>query len=213
MNSSLLEDWRNTKRRCTKCNIVYTELNNWNKSCRVHLGKKNVKDDPMNKWPRGHWECCGASWNTSDKHYEWRKPRGCYYMDHTTLYQPYRTENKNFLRLVPIEFESIMRVPISKDNIVATIYSERQENEYINYIDDRFTLRHVKPIHLPQRQLGKEQRAIDKDREEESEYAETFYDDTITFVPYYLVRRILMDRQDPDRVKYFEEKGLYQKIK
>ena len=200
----VLEDWRDTKRRCTKCNTMYTELNNWNKACRVHLGKKNLKYDPRSKWPIGHWECCGASWNISDIHYEWKIPYGCFYMDHTTLFKPYSTENNNFIRLVPIEFESQMRAPISKDSIVATIYTENQELEYITYKDERFARIHVKPIDLPQRRLGKEQRSIDEDRED---YSKTFYDDTPTFVPYYLVRRILTDRQDLDHVKYFEEKG------
>lgn len=211
--NSLLEDWRNVKHTCTKCNSIYTELNNWNKACRVHLGKKILRRDTMSVWGIGHWDCCGASWLPCDKHYEWKIPYGCYYMDHTVLYEPYSTSDNNFLSLVPIEFESLMKTPITKQNIVATIFNEKQEHEYIQYMDDSFRNITIKPINLVQRELGRKQRSLDYEKEREQEEfqdednAETFYDDIPTFVPYYIVKRVITEYQDQDRVKYFKDKG------
>ncbi len=193
----LLRDWSTKQYECTKCKILFTKLDNWNKACRVHLGDKNL-DFPGVNWGPYHWDCCGASWIFGDKHYEFDVPRGCYYMDHTVLFKPYSSQDNNFLAVVPIAFEPQMKTKkINRENIVATILSPNDEKKHYYCEDEKFNEIQFRPTDVPNE--------LDDVEDEDDE--RSYYDEPKQFNSYYIVRRIITERQDEDRVKYYLEKN------
>jgi hypothetical protein len=77
--------------RCINCGQKYDPKTSIGAlQCRIHpLGLNIISDG--NRYERFHMECCGASNNPSDIHYEISTPKGCVKIDHFSSEEEYRS--------------------------------------------------------------------------------------------------------------------------
>ena len=183
-------------RTCTKCNVRYDEMNNLGRwLCRAHLGSYNVRRDGQ-RFAVEHFECCGASEDVYDAHFETFVPRGCYRTDHTismTVYQ-----ERFFLALVPVAFEPFMKQRVPPASIVARVLRPQDEQVPFSYTDASLSMVRTTPAALELRKLFNPFVSHEED---------SFYAQQLSFLPYYVVRRTQADRQDAERVNFFASRG------
>jgi len=204
-------------RVCTKCHVKYNELNNFNKDCRVHLGTYNEQFAGP-KWPAFHWECCGASKTEMDAHHEFMFPRGCYYMDHTVYMSEYTMgahrelagTKLTLLEIIPEPFTRFMSKLLRKDTIVKFVSAPEEEDTPFTLQDEQFNYQRITPREVREEKdfdpfidvnaVGSDSDDDDYEDDDEDERETSFYDDEADFTSYYIVRRLIPERQDMQRV-------------